>query len=81
MHGGMRRGGHHQMRTRSLGDVLGLSAGASVGSTLSLVVEVDHSATASVLKSLLGATHDDLLSALLLLDLWGLVSDLTITGH
>ena len=42
MHGGMRRGGHHQMRTRSLGDVLGLSAGASVGSTLSLVVEVDH---------------------------------------
>merc|ERR1712037_839332 len=65
----------------SLGNVLGLSAGAEVRSALPLVVGVDHSATSGVLESLLGPAHLELLSALLLLNLRGLVSDLTIAGH
>ena len=70
------------LRSRdSLGDVFGLSARAGVGALLSLVVGVDKDASSSVLKSLLGAAHNDLLCALHLLNLWCLVSDLTITGH
>ena len=65
----------------SLGNVLGLSAGAGVRAKLSLVVEVDHSASSAVLQSFLGAAHDVLLGALGLLNLRCLVSDLTITGH
>lgn len=65
----------------SLGNVLGLSAGAGVGALLSLVVEVDHGASSGVLESLLGASHDDFLCALHLVFLWCLVSDLTIAGH
>jgi hypothetical protein len=65
----------------SLRDVLGLPASASIGSALSLIVGVDKNATSSILKSLLSTTHDELLSALLLLDFRCLVSDLTITGH
>ena len=71
----------HGSSCNSLGNVLGLSAGAGVRAELSLVVEVDHSASSGVLQSLLGASHNDLLGTLGLLNLRCLVSDLTITGH
>ena len=74
--------GEEQISSReSLGDILGLPAGAEVRSLLSLVVRVHHSATPGILKSLLSSAHDALLGALSLLDLGGLVSDLTIAGH
>ena len=65
----------------SLGDVLGLPAGAEVRAALPLVVGVNHGATSGILKALLSSAHYHLLAALLLLDLRGLVSDLTIAGH
>ena len=68
-------------KRNSLGNVFGLPAGASVGALLSLVVRVDQNASSGVLQSLLGAAHNDLLGALCLLNLWCLISDLTITGH
>ena len=65
----------------SLGDVLGLSAGAGVGALLSLVVRIDGQNTSVVLNSLLGSTHDLLLCTFCFLNLGSLISDLTITGH
>ena len=65
----------------SLGNVLGLPAGAEVRALLSLVIRVHHSTTSGELKSLLSSAHDVFLGALHLFDLRGLVSDLTIAGH
>ena len=56
-----------------------LSAGACVGSLLSLVIWINVDNSSLVLKSLLGSADDGLLELLLLLDLWSLVSNLTVT--
>lgn len=66
--------------SRSLLNLL-LSAGAGVGSSLSLVVRVGLEDTSLVDLSLLGAAGDLLLGALHLVNLRGLLSDLTVTGH
>merc|ERR1711957_607456 len=66
---------------RSLGDVLGLSAGTPVGSLASLVVGVLSLNTGNVLVFLHGSSSDLLSGALHFVDLGGLVSNLTISGH
>ena len=65
----------------SLWNVFWLASRSEVWSDLSLFVRVDGEETSLVLHSLLGSANDDFLGALLLINLWSLISDLTITGH
>ena len=58
-----------------------LSTGAGVGTLLSLVHRINLDDTSLILNSLLGAADDELLSSLLLVNLGGLISDLTVTSH
>ena len=63
----------------SLGWVL--SSSASVWTLLSLVVWINVDNSSLVLESLLSSSDDELLESFLLLDLWGLISNFTVTSQ
>ena len=65
----------------SLGDVLGLSARTEVRSLAPLVIGVNILNSLDVLIFLHSSADDLLLGAFHLVDLWSLVSDLTVTSH
>ena len=80
-HGMQQRRSSKLSSIRSLGDVLGLSAGASVGTSLPLVVGVNLDDSFVILVALLSSASDALMFSFCFSNLGSLVSDLTITGH
>ena len=57
------------------------SSGTSVWTLLSLVIWIDVDNSSLVLESLLSSSDDELLESFLLLDLWGLISNFTVTSQ
>ena len=64
-----------------LGGWVDLLTRSEVWSLLSLVLWIDLLNSLLVLCSLLGAANNELSGSLLLIDLWRLPSDLTVTGQ